>query len=75
MQRRSLAHHVVITLTRVLESRDISGAELARRMGVSQDYVWRRMSGRVEPSLSDLERMAAALDESVDDLLTARSAA
>lgn len=44
-------------------------------MGVTQDYVWRRMSGRVEPSLSDLERIAAAVKAPIDELLKLEVAA
>lgn len=39
----------------------MSGAELARTLGVSQAYVWRRMSGDLPFSLDDVERIAAAL--------------
>jgi transcriptional regulator with XRE-family HTH domain len=40
----------------------ISGAELARRAGVSQPWISRIENGRFVPSASDVERIAKALD-------------
>lgn len=47
----------------------VSGAELARKLGVSQAYVWRRMSGDLPFTLDDVERIAEALDMEPNDLI------
>lgn len=39
----------------------ISGRELARRLGNTQMYVARRLSGEVDPSAGDLAAFAAVL--------------
>lgn len=43
--------------------RDISQFELATRIGWRQQYLSRRMSGRVPITINDLETIAAALGE------------
>lgn len=46
----------------VLARRRMSGSELARKMGVSQAYVWRRLSAETSFDFDDLERIAEVLD-------------
>lgn len=53
----------------LLARRNISAAELARRTGLKQPYVSRRMTGDVAWDIDDLERIARALNVEVADLL------
>lgn len=53
----------------LLARRNISAAELARRTGLKQPYISRRMAGEVAFDLDDLERIAEVLDVEVADLL------
>lgn len=50
---------------------DITQAELARRLGVSQSAIARWESGSVSPRLDTLERIAEACDLDLQVLLTA----
>lgn len=47
----------------------ISGSELARRIGVSQPYLHRRISGEIPFDIDDLARVAEALNVTIADLL------
>lgn len=47
----------------------ISGVELARRAGMTQPYLSRRLMGGVEFRAGDLEAIAAALDVPIHQLL------
>lgn len=49
--------------------RRISGAQVARLLGVSQMWVSDRLRGATPINLNDLERIATALDVAVADLL------
>lgn len=42
--------------------REISGTELARRLGVPRWWVSKRLTGHIPVRVEDLERMAAAVD-------------
>ena len=53
----------------MLARRRVSGRELARRLDVSSPWVSYRLTGNQEIGLDDLERIAAALDVPVTDLL------
>lgn len=53
----------------LLGRRRISGAELARRTGMKQPYLSRRMTGELAFDLDDLEVIARELGVSVLDLL------
>lgn len=57
----------------LLTRRRMSGAALAKALGVSQPYVWRRLTGETSLDLSDIERIAAVLDIEPVDLLRAAS--
>lgn len=52
----------------------VTGRELARRLGVDQKWVSNRVRGEIPISLNDLQRIAAALQVSVRDLLPDGSA-
>jgi transcriptional regulator with XRE-family HTH domain len=51
------------------ERNSMSRQQLAERMSVPRSYVWKIESGRVKPSISGIERLAAALEVPVPDLL------
>lgn len=63
--RESAAEEIRVLLAR----RKISGSELARKVGVTQPYMSRRLNGEVAFDLDDLEQIALALDVEVTDLL------
>jgi transcriptional regulator with XRE-family HTH domain len=47
----------------------ISGSEMARRIGVSQPYLHRRISGEIPFDIDDLARVAEVLNVRIADLL------
>lgn len=55
--------------------RQMSGARLARTLGVSQMWVSYRLNGRQPIDINDLDAIARALDVSVVDLLPASTVA
>lgn len=60
-----VAEEVRVTLAR----RRLSASELARRMGVTQPYISRRLTGDITISIDDLEKMADALEVEITALL------
>jgi transcriptional regulator with XRE-family HTH domain len=56
-------------LRALLGRRRMSATELARRVGATQPYIWRRMSGEIAFDLDDLQKIAVVLGVSVSDLL------
>jgi transcriptional regulator with XRE-family HTH domain len=67
--KRSLSDRVAEELRAVLARRQISASELARRTGLRQPYLSRRMTGAVPFNLDDLELIAPVLRIEVADLL------
>lgn len=63
--RQTVASEVRATMAR----QRISGSELARRMGVSQPYLHRRISGELPFDIDDLDRVAGFLNVTIADLL------
>lgn len=53
----------------ILARRRMSAAELARRAGMKQPYLSRRMTGEIAFDLDDIEAIAAALGVTVQDLI------
>lgn len=53
----------------LLARRKMSATQLARHMGISQAYIWRRLSGETAFDLDDLEKIAVILDVEVTNLL------
>lgn len=53
----------------LLARRKMSATQLGREMGISQAYIWRRLSGETAFDLDDLEKIAAILGVEVIDLL------
>lgn len=64
-----LSAHVAEEIRALLARRKMSGRELARRLGVSPNWVSLRTSGEQEIGLNDLQRIASILGVSVSDLL------
>ena len=58
----------------VLDEADVSGAELARRMGVTQSYVARRLLGKTPFAVAELLRIAELLGVPATRLLPATAA-
>jgi transcriptional regulator with XRE-family HTH domain len=74
--RRGRLREFVAEEIRVLLARQrISAAELARRTGIKQSTISRRMTGETAFDMDDLEVIARALGVQVQDLLPARTAA
>jgi transcriptional regulator with XRE-family HTH domain len=68
-QRESLHDRAVEHIKVLLLRRDMSGRELAARIGVKQAYLSRRMTGEVKLSLDEIEAISVALGVDAVDLL------
>jgi len=66
----TLAERIRSAVNAELAQRGISQRELARRLGWSQQYAWRRLAGRQEMSPSDLEQISQELGVSITDLVS-----
>lgn len=67
---RGLSARVADTLRAEMARSRVSQQELASRLGLTQQKISRRMSGRVAFSLDELEQIASALGLSVQDLVS-----
>lgn len=67
--RGRLREHVAEEIRVLLARRRMSGAELARRTGIKQSTMSRRMTGETAFDMDDLEAIAAVLDVEVGDLI------
>jgi transcriptional regulator with XRE-family HTH domain len=65
----SLSERVAEEIRVALTRRRMSAARLARELGVSQTYVWRRLEGQTAFDLDDLEKIAAILEVPIVELL------
>lgn len=69
----ALSQAVKDSINAEMTQRKISQRELARRMGLKQQYVWRRLSANVRADMewtpSELERVAEAIGIPVSRLL------
>jgi transcriptional regulator with XRE-family HTH domain len=65
----TLSAQVAEEIRAMLARRRVSGRELARRLAVSSPWVSNRLTGHQEIGLNELERIAAALDVEVAELL------
>lgn len=70
---QSLTETVAAEIRAELGRQQTSAAELAKRLGVSGTYVWRRLNGQAALSTDDLERISDALGVSVTALLGRRA--
>jgi DNA-binding Xre family transcriptional regulator len=68
----SLNERVAEEIRVMLARRNISAAELARRTGITQRSMSRRITGEKAIDLLDLEKIARALEVEVTTLLPAR---
>jgi len=66
---KTLSDLAATRLRAVMAEERVSAAELARRLAVSNPYVWRRMHGATSLSMAELERIAAALNIPVARLI------
>jgi transcriptional regulator with XRE-family HTH domain len=70
--RGRLREHVAEEIRVLLARRKMSGAELARRTGIKQSTMSRRMTGETSFDMDDIEAIAAVLDIKVSDLFPER---
>lgn len=70
--RGRLSEHVAEELRVLLARRRMSGAELARRTGIKQSTMSRRMTGETPFDTNDLEAIAGVLGIDVADLFPRR---
>lgn len=73
--RGRLREHVAEELRVLLARKRISATELARRTGIKQSTLSRRMTGETAFDMDDLETIADALGVDVHDLLPSRQSA
>lgn len=66
-----LRQQVAEEVRALMARRRISGVQLAKQIGRSQAYIWRRLSGETPFDVDDLQALAAVLDVSVTDLFGA----
>ena len=64
----TLSDQVIEEILGLMGRRRINKAEMARRLGTKEDWVGRRLNGRQDFALEDLQRIAAVLGVSVADL-------
>lgn len=64
-----LRERVAEELRVLLARRRLTATELARKLGRSQTWIWRRLTGETAFDLNDLEAIAATLGVTVADLL------
>jgi transcriptional regulator with XRE-family HTH domain len=69
----TLSLRVAEEIRAMLGRKRVTGRELARRLGVSQPWVSQRLTGHMDISLNDLQRIADALGLDFAELLPARS--
>lgn len=69
---RTLSAYVAQEIRAYMGRKDINKTELARRLGVSDMWVGRRLRGQLPIDLDDLVRIAAALKIDIVDLLPNR---
>lgn len=67
-----LREYVAEELRVLLARRRMSGVQLARHIGKSHTYVWRRLNGETAFDLDDLERIGVVLGVEPADLLPVR---
>lgn len=61
---------VTYNLAAVVEQKNLSLSELARRVNVSKSYIWYVAHDQVHPTLYMLVQMAAVLEVPVESLYT-----
>lgn len=66
---RTLRERTAEEIRALLARRRLSATQLARQMGISQAYIWRRLSGETAFDLDDLEKISVILNVEIIDLL------
>ena len=66
---KTLSERTAEEIRALLGRRRMSESALARAMGVSQAYIWRRLSGEIPMDLNDLEKVSRALTVPLSALL------
>jgi transcriptional regulator with XRE-family HTH domain len=56
-------------LKKLREAKDMSQATLAKKAGITREYVNKLEAGRYDPTVGVLQRLARALDVKVTELL------
>ena len=69
LNKQPLRERTAEEIRSLLARRRMSAAQLGRLMGVSQAYVWRRLTSETAFDLNDLEAIAEILEVGVVDLL------
>jgi transcriptional regulator with XRE-family HTH domain len=64
-----LSQRIATTLKAEMARRDVTQESLARKLGVSQQFISRRLSGRVTLSVDELSDIAVAIGVPVADLI------
>jgi len=70
---QSLSAHVAEEIRALMGRREINKTELARRLGVSDMWVGRRLRRQLPFDLDDLQKIATVLGVTVSDLLPRNS--
>lgn len=68
---QTLSDYAAGEIRATLARRQLTGKELASKLGVSRSWISYRLTGTTEIGLNDLQRIAAALDLEIADLLPA----
>lgn len=71
----SLREQVAEEVRAQMARRRMSGVQLAKAMGKSQTYLWRRLNGLTAFDMDDIEQLVRLLDLSLEDLFPVTSAA
>lgn len=71
---QTLTQHVTAQLRAEMGRKDLTRAQLARLLAVSEVWIGRRLNGVVPITLDDLDRLAAGLDVTPESLLAGASA-
>lgn len=66
---QTLSDYAAGEIRATLARRQLTGKELASKLGVSRSWISYRLTGTTEIGLNDLQRIALALDIEVTDLL------
>lgn len=67
--RNQVKTRFAVHLKQVRETKGLSGAELARRAALDRGNYYRLEAGKVNPSLSMLIRLSAALEMNLSDFV------
>ena len=72
MKNSFLSNPLGENITRIRKSKNISQGELAEKIGVDRSSISHYESGSKSPSITNLEKIAEALNVSIDELLISK---